>query len=82
MESIWGQSLHNLHCPQCDRRLMQRASRRFHTERRIPVYVGQVGTLRCPSGHGLLGIQALYDYRDMQGHPSTAPVSEITSSVR
>ena len=81
MEAIWVQSVHNLHCPSCDSRLVQRAERRFHAERQIPVYVGEVGTLSCPDGHPLPDRQELYDYRAQQGHAPAAPVSAVVPAA-
>lgn len=77
MDEVWVQSLHNLHCPRCDRRLVQRAGRHFHSELRSPVYVGAVGTLHCPQRHRLPDRQDLYDYRAERGYAPAAPVSEI-----
>jgi hypothetical protein len=77
MDAIWVQSLHNLHCPNCDRRLVQRAGRHFHTELHAPIYVGEVGTLSCPDGHPLPCRQQLYDYRAQRGHAPSAPVVEV-----
>jgi hypothetical protein len=81
MEAIWVQSLHNLHCPRCDRRLMQQASRFFVPERAVHYYVGEVGTLVCPDGHRLPEREALYEYRAARGYASCAPVSEVTRPI-
>ena len=81
MGAVLIQSLHNLHCPRCDSRLVQRAGRRFHSELQTRVYVGEVGTLACPEGHTLPDRQELYDYRERQGYPAIAPVSEIGPPV-
>lgn len=77
MDAIWVQSLHNLHCPRCDTRLVQQAGRFFVEERPQPVYVGEVGTLACPGGHALPEREVLYAYRAERGHPPTAPVAEV-----
>ena len=77
MEAVWVQSLHNLHCPRCDRRLVQRAARHFHTMLRRSVYVGEVGSLSCPDGHVLPDRRTLYAYRAERGHAPSAPVSEV-----
>jgi hypothetical protein len=77
MTAIWVQSLHNLHCPSCDRRLVQRAGRHFVPERGAHYYVGEVGTLVCPDGHPLPDRETLYAYREARGHASSAPVAEV-----
>ena len=74
MAEIWVQSLHNLHCPRCDRRLVQQAGRFFVPERRRHVVVGEVGTLACPAGHRLPDREELYAYRAQAGHAPSAPV--------
>jgi len=81
MEAIWVQSLHNLHCPRCDRRLVQQANRFFVPERAAHYYVGEVGTLVCPGRHPLPSREALYDYRAARGHPLHAPVSEVAPPI-
>jgi hypothetical protein len=82
MEPVWVESLHNLHCPRCDARLVQRARRCFVPERAAHHYVGEVGTLRCPRGHRLPGRDTLYDYRAERGHPVCAPVAEVVAPHR
>ncbi|UOX99734.1 hypothetical protein [Blastococcus sp. PRF04-17] len=77
MEAVWIESLHNLHCPHCDSRLLQRAGRHFHSALGAQVYVGDVDSLACPDGHRLPGRDQLYDYRAQQGHAAVAPVSEV-----
>jgi len=77
MDALWVQSLHNLHCPQCDHRLVQQAGRHFHRAREAFVYVGQVGTLACPTGHVLPDREELYAYRTHRGHAPSAPVTEV-----
>lgn len=79
MDAIWVRSLHNLHCPSCDNRLVQRAAQHFHRGVRGHVYVGVVGTLRCPDGHSLPGRAELYDYRAQRLGGSAAPVTEVAS---
>jgi hypothetical protein len=76
MDAIWIQSLHNLHCPRCDSRLVQRAGRFFVPERAAHYYVGEVGTLACPGGHPLPEREVLYAYRSERGHAVSAPVAE------
>ncbi|MGY1710530.1 hypothetical protein ACI8AC_13590 [Geodermatophilus sp. SYSU D00758] len=69
--------MHNLHCPECGRRLVQRAGRYEVPARPHPVYVGEVGTLRCPERHPLPDREALYAHRDELGVPWQAPVREV-----
>jgi hypothetical protein len=38
---------------------------------------GGVNTLTCRQGHDLPDRDALYDYRDRQGHPMEAEVTEV-----
>lgn len=78
MTAIWVQSLHNLHCPSCDHRLLQRARRFFVPERAAHYYVGEVGTLVCPCGHSLPDRDALYAHRAERGHAQRAPVAEVS----
>jgi hypothetical protein len=78
MDAVWIQSLHNLHCPNCDSRLIERAHRHFHSALGTDVYVGDVHTLSCPDGHLLPDRQQLYDYRAEQGHAPVAPVAELS----
>jgi hypothetical protein len=77
MDAIWIECLHNLHCPRCERRLVQRAGRHFHSRLQQPVYVGKANSLACPLGHRLPERQELYAYRAARGHAVTAPVSEV-----
>ncbi|MGY1738272.1 hypothetical protein [Geodermatophilus sp. SYSU D00684] len=81
MDATRVQSLRNLHRPQCGDRLVQRAGRHFHTALRAPVYVGEVDTLTCPTGHPLPDRQELYDHRDRLGFPAGAPVAEVVPPV-
>ncbi len=73
----WIQSLHNLHCPTCDDRLVEQAGRFEVHERRQPVYVGHVETLTCREGHPLPDRAVLYRYREQRGLPPAAPVQEV-----
>ncbi|WP_460682896.1 hypothetical protein [Modestobacter lapidis] len=84
MVSVWILSVHNLHCPSCDTRLIERAGRFAVPGRPGPVHVGEVGTLCCRAGHPLPSREDLYAHRDAQGHPWTAPVLEVAppSGVR
>src|SRR5829696_4179312 len=50
MASVWMESVHHLHCPTCDARLVEQAGRYDVMQRRHPVYVGEVTTLTCPAG--------------------------------
>ncbi|MGY5883517.1 hypothetical protein [Modestobacter lacusdianchii] len=77
MVSVWILSVHNLHCPECDSRLIERAGRCVVPGRRSPVHVGEVGTLRCPVGHPLPPREQLYAHREAQGRPRTAEVWEV-----
>jgi hypothetical protein len=82
MDAVWIQSLHNLHCPRCDTRLVQQAGRFTVPERETPVYVGEVGTLACPAGHPLPERTLLYAYRARSGHATHAPASEVVPPAR
>lgn len=82
MDEVWISSLHNLHCPQCGVRLIQRAARCPVDQPPGLVYVGEIGTLACPAGHPLPSREALYAYREEHGHPPTAPVTEVTKPLR
>jgi hypothetical protein len=73
---VWIQSVHNLHCPSCDTRLVQRG-RCAVPEQGAARYVGEVGTLACPSGHVLPDRPVLYAYRDRRGLAGSAPVREV-----
>jgi len=78
MVSVWIFSPHNLHCSQCDTRLIERAGRFDDVPGRLgPVHVGEVGTLCCPVGHPLPSREELYAHREEQGRPRTAGVSEV-----
>ena len=82
MEGLWIQSLHNLHCPRCDERLVQQAARVPLPGRQVHVYVGEVGTLACPAGHRLPDRESLYDYRARAGHAWRAEVTEVSPPRR
>ena len=78
MVSVWILSLHNLHCPQCDTRLVERAGRFDDVPGRLgPVHVGEVGTLSCRAGHPLPSREELYAHREERGRPRTAAVREV-----
>ena len=77
MSSVWILSVHNLHCPTCDRRLVERAGRYRLAHRAAPVYVGEVETLTCRDGHVLPDRSALYDYRERRGIARQAAVTEV-----
>lgn len=77
MASVWILSLHNLYCPGCDTRLIERAGRFTVPDRPWPVHVGEVGTLRCRAGHRLPSREELYAHRDERGRPRTAAVREV-----
>lgn len=77
MNVVWIESLHNLHCPSCGRRLVQRGRRCHVAHRPGPHYVGDVGTLTCAQGHPLPDRVALYDYRARHGHAASAAVREV-----
>jgi hypothetical protein len=79
---VWIQSLHNLHCPTCGRRLVQRARRCQVPGAAAPRYVGEVGTLTCQEGHPLPGRGALYAYRAQRRHPARATVREVAGPLR
>jgi hypothetical protein len=74
---LWVHSLHNLHCPTCDERLLQRARRFFVPERAAHYVVGEVGTLACPHRHPLPEREALYVYRAERGNAEDAPVAAV-----
>ena len=82
MDALWVESLHNLHCPRCDARLVQRAARVPLPGRQVHVYVGEVGTLACPAGHRLPARESLYDYRAWAGHAPRAAVTEVGAPQR
>lgn len=82
MEGVWIESLHNLHCPRCDERLVQQAARVPLPGRKVHVYVGEVGTLACPAGHWLPEREALYAYRARAGHAPRAAVTEVRAPHR
>jgi len=75
--SVWILSPHNLHCPECDTRLVEQAGRFEVPGRPAPVHVGEVGTLTCRAGHALPSRQALYAHREARGRPRTATVREV-----
>jgi hypothetical protein len=75
--AVWIQSVHNLHCPTCDSRLVEQAGRYAVPDRPAPVYVGEVATLTCRRGHPLPERGELYRYRDLRGIPASAPVQEV-----
>lgn len=77
MNALWIQSLHNLHCPTCDTRLVEQAGRYAVAHLPAPVYVGEVATLTCREGHPLPDREVLYAYRDERGIPASAPVHEV-----
>jgi hypothetical protein len=77
VSSIWVSSVHNLHCPTCDNRLVELAGRFAVREHPAPVYVGHVETLTCRDGHPLPDRESLYAYRDEQGLPPKAPIQEV-----
>jgi hypothetical protein len=77
MHEIWVQTPHNLHCPRCDRRLVQQAGVHFHSRLQSHVYVGEVGTLACPGGHRLPERPELYAHRERRGYAPVAPVSQV-----
>jgi hypothetical protein len=78
MVSVWILSPHNLHCPRCETRLIERAGRFEGVPgRRGPVHVGEVGTLSCRQGHLLPSREELYAHREQRGHPRTAAVREV-----
>ena len=75
MDAIWVSSLHGLHCPRCDRRLVQQAAIHFHSGLRSLVYVGRANTLACPGGHRLPDRQDLDAYRSRRERVRCTPVS-------
>ena len=77
MVSVWILSPHNLHCPDCDTRLIERAGPFAVHGRPRPVHVGEVGTLRCRAEHPLPSREELYGHRDRRGRPRTAAVWEV-----
>jgi len=78
MASVGMESVHHLHCPTCDARLVEQAGRYDVMQRRHPVYVGEVTTLTCPAGHRLPHDRGQpHNYRDRRGHPPEAPVREV-----
>lgn len=82
MDDVWIESPHNLHCPRCDRRLMQQAGIHFHSTLQSPVYVGEVSTLTCPGGHRLPDRQELYSLRERRGYAPVASVSQVPPPLR
>ena len=81
MLSLWIESLHNLHCPSCDRRLIERATLHLPDGQRDPVVVGEVGTLQCPTGDPLPDRAFLYALRAVTGRPAVAAVREVPPPV-
>lgn len=78
MGTTWIENRHNLHCPTCDARLIERAGRHDVMQRPDPVYVSDPTTLTCPAGHRLPENQdELYEYRDSHGHQQEAPIREV-----
>jgi hypothetical protein len=70
MSDVWIESLHNLHCPTCDARLVEQAGKFEPLGRPDPVYITDGRSLTCPAGDPLpTDRDALYAYRDAQGHP-------------
>jgi hypothetical protein len=73
--------MHNLHCPTCNLRLIERAGR-FEVLGEVlgtpkaRKYVGS-GEYVCPAGHQLPEADALYAYRDRQGHPPESSFNEV-----
>ncbi|MGY1743717.1 MULTISPECIES: hypothetical protein [unclassified Blastococcus] len=82
MHDVWIESPHNLHCPRCDRRLVQQAGVHFHSRLQSPVYVGEVSTLSCPGGHRLPDRQELYSLRERRGYAPVASVSQVPPPLR
>lgn len=82
MRTVWVESPHNLHCPRCDRRLVQQAGIHFHSGVRAAVYVAEVSTLACPGGHRLPDRQELYSHREQRGYAPVAPVSQVPPPTR
>ena len=76
MAAVWIESMHNLHCPTCDARLVQEAGRFDPMGRPDPVYVGSE-RLACRAGHSLPSMDSLYAYRDERGYPADAAYSEV-----
>ncbi|MGY1813410.1 hypothetical protein [Blastococcus sp. SYSU D00820] len=76
MHAIWVQAPHNLHCPRCDRRLVQQADVHGHGREEF-VDVDDASTLTCPGGHRLPTPQELYDHRERRGYAPVAPVSQV-----
>ena len=78
MPMVWITSLHNLHCPSCDARLIEQAGRFEPMGRPDPIYQADPRTLTCPNGHRLPEDQdELYTYRDEKGHPPEEPPTEV-----
>jgi hypothetical protein len=77
MHAIWVQTPHNLHCPRCDRRLVQQAGVQFRSRLQSPVSVGEMSTLACPGGHQLPEHQELYAHRERRGYAPVASVSQV-----
>ncbi|WP_143087050.1 hypothetical protein [Geodermatophilus ruber] len=76
--AVWIESLHNLHCPTCESRLVEHAGRFDVIGRPDPGYTADPRTLMCPSGHVLPDDQhALYEHRDNRGYPQEATTREV-----
>lgn len=77
------ESVHNLHCPTCDARLLEEAGR-FQVLGEVR---GEPGPVKyvvdgnrapvCPADHPLPDVAALYAYRDSKGYPPEAPAREV-----
>jgi hypothetical protein len=75
---VWIESMHNLHCPTCDDRLIERAGRFDVLGKSTPTYVGDGNRPPvCPNGHAQPPVEQLYVYRDEKGYPPEAPFSEV-----
>lgn len=74
---VWIESLHNLHCPTCDSRLIEPAGRHDVLGRADPVYLVDGHSAVCPNGHTLPEPDELYAYRDRAGHPMEISAREV-----
>lgn len=77
MDAIWIQTPHNLHCPRCDRRLVQQAGSHVHSRLPSHVHVGEGESLACPNGHGLPARDELDAHRERRGYAPVASVSQV-----
>lgn len=77
MVTVWILSVHNLHCPRCGTRLVEKAGRFVVPGRNAAVHVGEVDTLTCRAGHALPDRDQLYAHRDQRGLARTAAVQEV-----